>query len=228
MSKTLSGPTARLVRGAVVTGQVVPAPVRPPIPDVTIVDGLTPEQILIAARAQAEMMLADARREAEAIREQARTQGEREGTAPGPRAAARRDRAGAELWSGRSPRREMSLLTSVSGRVVDAIIHIAGVVAQGAIVEDPARLEGIVRKALEAIREDDRVVLRLHPDDAALLAPVREALERDSGTHVTFRSDRTVVRGGCVVETSRGLVDARLDAKLAAIHTALVRNDDAS
>jgi len=227
LSKTLSGPTARLVRGAVVTGQVVPAPVRPPIPDITIVDGLAPEQILIAARAQAEAMLADARREAETIREQARTQGEGEGTAQG--LAQLRDAIErAQALVGQIAEARDVLLTSVSGRVVDAIIHIAGVVAQGAIVEDPARLEGIVRKALDAIREDDRVVLRLNPDDAALLAPVREAFERDSGTHVTFRSDRTVVRGGCVVETSRGLVDARLDAKLAAIHTALVRNDDAS
>jgi len=227
LSKVLSGTASRLVRGAVVTGQVVPAPVRPPIADVAIVDGMTPEQILIAARAQAETMLAEARREAEALREQARTQGAREGKAQGLEQLRDSIERAQALVAQIAEARDQ-LLTSVSGRVVDAIVHIAGVVAQGAIVADPARLEAIVRTALEAIREDDRVVLRLHPDDAALLAPVREALERDSGMHVTFRSDRTVVRGGCVVETSRGLVDARLDAKLAAIHTALVRNGDAS
>ncbi len=227
MSKVLSGSSSRLVRGAVVTGQVVPAPVRAPISEVAIVDGMTPEQLLIAARAQAEVLLAEARREAELLREQGRTQGGREGKAQGLEQLRETIERAQALVAQIAEARDQ-LLTSVSGRVVDAIVHIAGVVAQGAITEDPARLEAIVRTALEAIREDDRVVLRLHPDDAALLAPVREALERDSGTHVTFRSDRTVLRGGCVVETSRGLVDARLDAKLAAIHTALVRHGDAS
>jgi len=227
LSKVLSGSSSRLVRGAVVTGQVVPAPVRAPISEVAIVDGMTPEQLLIAARAQAEVLLAEARREAELLREQGRTQGGREGKAQGLEQLRETIERAQALVAQIADARDQ-LLTSVSGRVVDAIVHIAGVVAQGAIAEDPARLEAIVRGALEAIREDDRVVLRLHPDDAALLAPVREALERDSGTHVTFRSDRTVLRGGCVVETSRGLVDARLDAKLAAIHTALVRHGDAS
>lgn len=225
MSRTAT--VARLVRGAVVTGHVAPTPVRPPVADVSLVEGLTPEQVLVAARAQAEIILADARREAEGIHEQGRAQGERDGRSQA--AADLRDAIDrAQTLFGQIADARDTLLTHVSPRIVDAIMHIAGVVAQGAIVADPARLEGLVRNALEAIREDDRVVLRLHPDDAALLAPVREALERDAGTHVTFRTDRSVLRGGCVVESSRGLVEARLDTKLAAIHTALVRHRDAS
>jgi flagellar assembly protein FliH len=227
LSRPVPGGASRLVRGAVVTGQVVPAPVRPPVTDVSLTDGLAPEQLLMAARAQADALLAEARREAEAIRELARVQGDRDGRAQAleaTRDAVERVRA----LVGQIAQARDAMLANVSGRVIDAVVQLAGVVAQGAIVADPARLERIVRQALDAVREDDRVVVRVHPDDAALLAPVREALERDTGTHVTVRPDRSVLRGGCVVETSRGLVDARLDAKLAAIHTALVRHDDAS
>jgi len=218
---------SRLVRGAVVSGQMMPQPVRTAVLDPRTAEAATPEQALAVARLQAEALVADARAEAEAIREAARAQGEQEGRVK-VEAELREviDRAGTLVTQFAEARDAM--LASVSGRVVDAIVHIAGVVAQGAIVADRGRLEAIARKALEAIRDDDHIVLRLHPDDAALLAPAREDLERACGTHLTFRSDRSVVRGGCVVETSRGLVDARLDAKLVAIHTALMRNGDAA
>ncbi len=222
MSRESGAGMSRVVRGAVVSGQVIPLPVRPPTP-VRPKEPAAPDQVLTVAHAQAEAMRAAAHREAEEIRRAAFEEGRAQG------AKELRDVIDrTETLLGQIAEARDALLASVSGRVIDAIVHIAGVIAQGAIIQDRARMEGIVQKALESIREDDRVVLRLHPDDVAVLAPAREDLERACGTQVSIRSDRSVLRGGCVVETSRGLVDARLDTKLAAIHSALVRNGDAS
>jgi len=218
---------SRLLRGAIVRG--AHAPMQAPVQTET--EGgdepLTAAEVLARAQGQAAEIVADACRQADTLREAARAEGEREGRARGAEefehVVARLHALVQQMADARD-----GMLASVAGRVIDAIVQIAGVVAQRAITEDVQSLEAMVRQTLAVVQGDDRVVVRIHPDDAAVLAPARADLERACGMLVSFRPDRSVVRGGCVVETSRGLVDARLDSKLAAIHTALVGNGDAA
>ena len=74
-----------------------------------------------------------------------------------------------------------------------------------------------VRGALRGMVERERVTVLVHPDDLGL---VREAMtEMRAGLggieHCEVQAERRVARGGAVVRTPEGEIDARLDTKLA-------------
>jgi flagellar biosynthesis/type III secretory pathway protein FliH len=87
----------------------------------------------------------------------------------------------------------------------------------------PELMGDIVAQALAASRaKAGAVVLRVHPAD---LDAVEQARERWGAGAVVVRvvPDAAVGRHGCVVETSSGRVDARLESQLAALEQALRR-----
>jgi type III secretion system HrpE/YscL family protein len=92
---------------------------------------------------------------------------------------------------------------------------------------DPDAVIDICRSALGAVRRARAVLLRVHPEDLARVSAARprlaSALARPGAdVAVELRPDATVSRGGCLVETESGIVDARLETQLAAIERALL------
>ncbi|WUR12439.1 FliH/SctL family protein [[Empedobacter] haloabium] len=74
-----------------------------------------------------------------------------------------------------------------------------------------------VRAAVAQVREAEGLRVRLHPEDAAWLAA------RDGGQHGwSLQADERVTLGGCIVEGSRGSLDARLDLQLERLGAALL------
>jgi flagellar assembly protein FliH len=71
------------------------------------------------------------------------------------------------------------------------------------------------------------VTLRVHPEDLRLLEGARERLTAEgiSGTPIDFKADSTIGRGGCLIDTESGLLDARLDSQLERLRTLLAGND---
>jgi type III secretion protein L len=78
----------------------------------------------------------------------------------------------------------------------------------------PEIVDEICRRAVAEAGERHQTIVRVHPDDLAL---IDQALR----TRVTFVSDASVSRGGCLVKTEAGVVDAQLDTQLRAIERAL-------
>lgn len=81
-------------------------------------------------------------------------------------------------------------------------------------------VQDVVRMTMGAMREREHLVVRLHPDDAVLL-------EESFDGAVRIDADRTVVLGGCIVDSPGGSLDARFDTQLDALRAALssVRSD---
>jgi len=74
-----------------------------------------------------------------------------------------------------------------------------------------------VRGALRALVDRERIVVLVHPEDLEL---VREAMDGVRGAlggveHCEVQAERRVGRGGAIVRTPEGDVDARLETKLA-------------
>lgn len=92
---------------------------------------------------------------------------------------------------------------------------------------DPQHVIGVIREALAALPlATEDVVVRLHPDDAAV---VHESLGAGDGDRKwTIETDPLMERGGCLVATSRSNVDARLDARLARVIAGLLEDERAS
>lgn len=87
-------------------------------------------------------------------------------------------------------------------------------------VADCAATDAVAR-ALEAVPREADVVLRLHPDDAAL-AP-QSARELAPGVRVRVVADPSVEAGGCVAEVGDRTVDARIGPALDRVREVLDR-----
>ena len=86
----------------------------------------------------------------------------------------------------------------------------------------PERVAEIVGQVLRAAGPSERLVAHVHPLDLPLLEIRWERLSRlaEEGT-LELQADTTVERGGCVLETDRGIADGRLKVQLAMIQAAL-------
>jgi flagellar assembly protein FliH len=83
-------------------------------------------------------------------------------------------------------------------------------------------IAGAVACTLRSFREDDRLVVRLHPQDALLLRQAWEAEDNSSAMAATLREDPSIGIGGCIVDSAMGSLDARLDTQLIALRDTLL------
>lgn len=90
--------------------------------------------------------------------------------------------------------------------------HLAKQVVRCELQSQPELIAAVAEAALDALLQGARhTTLRVHPDDHALVtAGAAEAL-RSSGARLL--SDAAVSRGGCMVESDIGTVDASIEAR---------------
>jgi flagellar assembly protein FliH len=81
-------------------------------------------------------------------------------------------------------------------------------------------IEAVVREALSQIEDGSEVIIRLNPDDLALLrkheSPILQGLPEIGP--LRFVSSTEVSRGGCLVQTRFGQLDARRETKFEQLH----------
>jgi flagellar assembly protein FliH len=95
-------------------------------------------------------------------------------------------------------------------------LRIAGKVVGAAVAASPELVVDAVRGALRLLMERERFTVLVNPDDLEI---VREGLtgviaELGGVEHFEVQAERRVTRGGAVVRTVEGEVDASLEAKL--------------
>jgi flagellar biosynthesis/type III secretory pathway protein FliH len=100
----------------------------------------------------------------------------------------------------------------------NALIALSLSVAQklvGGLPISAVMVEEVVRDALAQIEGTAQFTVRLHPADLALLQKSESTLlaESDGTTEFRFLSSPEVTRGGCLVQTQFGTVDARRETK---------------
>lgn len=153
----------------------------------------------------------DAAAECARLREAARAEGFAEGLAAGRaeiESHAQRMRQLAESFS--------STLDNLDFRLADMVLELALDVARQVVAGElsvrPERLLDVVNLALKQMAETTRESrLLLNPDDAALVRPHLEGVLDKSRLRIV--EDGRIVRGGCLIETSQGDLDATLQAR---------------
>jgi flagellar assembly protein FliH len=118
-------------------------------------------------------------------------------------------------------------LDALIPRIADLVIRVAALVVRDTVAQHPEAIVPVVREAVAQVRDEDRLTVRLHPEDLAILRDAVEEIGQQVGTRIVLREDRSIARGGCLVETSRGLVDSRLESKLAVLHDLVARGGTA-
>jgi flagellar biosynthesis/type III secretory pathway protein FliH len=168
---------------------------------------------------QAESIVNGALAEAERIREVARAEGYEAGKrAAAVEASERFEAAFAAIREALSQAREMRARTAdeVERHAVELGLQVAEKALAGALDVQPERVVDVVRGALRCLVERERVVILVNPAD---LEAVREAvgdLVRSLGgiEHCEVQEERRVSRGGAVVRSAAGEIDAKLTTKL--------------
>jgi flagellar assembly protein FliH len=76
-------------------------------------------------------------------------------------------------------------------------------------------LAATLTRALPHVVEQDQIVVRVHPDDCQYAAEIKDALGHTRGDSKMFtvQGDTSIGRGGCLIESSLGTIDARIEAQ---------------
>ena len=98
------------------------------------------------------------------------------------------------------------------------VINLAADIAMKIVADlpiDKTMVESVVKDALAKAEKDAEIVVHLHPHDLELLNQGNsELLEESHGAgKVLFKASSEVTRGGCLLDTHYGIVDARRETK---------------
>jgi|HigsolmetaAR201D_1030396.scaffolds.fasta_scaffold01451_14 flagellar assembly protein FliH len=112
---------------------------------------------------------------------------------------------------------------AVEEAAVDLALQIAEHVIGGELVARPEHVLDAVRGALRRLVERERVTILVNPDDLDLVREHAPAIVDELGgvEHFEVQAERRVGRGGAVVRTVEGEVDATIATKLARVREVL-------
>ena len=83
-------------------------------------------------------------------------------------------------------------------------------------------VEAVVKDAMAQVEENAEFHVKIHPSDLDLLVKAESPLLTSSSTtKVHFQPSPDISRGGCIVQTKFGVIDARRETKLDLLRTSL-------
>ena len=103
------------------------------------------------------------------------------------------------------------------------IFQIAEKIVHTQLKDDTNAISDTILQAIHLAAEKSEITLRVNPDDYDLVEKLRPEIFkriRELKT-MTVTSDKSVTRGGCLLETARGNVDARIETQLKKISEAI-------
>ena len=176
---------------------------------------VTAEQMLVQARAACDAELRAAREEGYAI-------GFGQGLAEADREVADLI-ATAEAIATNVAREREELLARSEGEIVELAMHVARRIVNATVSVDPSVVVEVCRGAMRRAFQRDTLVVLAHPDDLAALREAGPAMAAQlGGVHsLDFVEERRLERGGVIVRTPVGEIDATFNAKAEKIEYAL-------
>lgn len=105
------------------------------------------------------------------------------------------------------------LLAGAEKEILDLAFLIAGKVIHKEVDIDREIVLSVLRDAMRTMRGKDDVKIRMNPDDYRHITETNPDFLGSYGD-ITIERDETISRGGAIVETESGAVDARLDRQL--------------
>jgi flagellar assembly protein FliH len=176
-------------------------------------------QFLERAREQGAALIAVAREQAEAIAQSAREQGFEAGYVEGmarAEAAVVERLALAEQLVARTRDAREEALASCERDLVELSFQIAEKIVRQRVAADPATTVGVLEHALRKAFVRDGLTVLCHPDDLERLSASSELLQTKVGSlhGLSLIGDRRISRGGVVVRTDAGDIDATIESQL--------------
>jgi len=105
------------------------------------------------------------------------------------------------------------LYAQVEREVVKLAIEVAKKIVHREIQADRDIIQTLVKVALSHVADKSAVTVHLHPIDYNYLLEHRAELTRgaEDGRDIVLLADKSIDRGGCLIETECGDIDARIE-----------------
>ena len=176
------------------------------------------EQLVLAAQTQAKQLLAQAATGAAQVQSQARAEGLVQGQEAGRAEAAEQAREAIAtlrelIESARVERR--TIVDGAESELVKLALAIAERIVHREIEVAPDVVIGMVHVGLSRLSGRESVTIRVNPGDAVTIREHREVLLAAGDVEgVRIVEDQRVDRGGVVIETESGTIDAKIGTQL--------------
>ena len=178
------------------------------------------ERYRAQAQQEAEQCLAQAQAQAEVLTQEAYADGRRRGEE-----AAREEVAEQfatllaslrQAWGELAHVRAEALSLAAEDTITLAL-HLAQKIVHYEVRCHQQVLAATLQRALAYLVDDGHVVIRVNPDDLAQAQALQPSLlgRGESDATPVFRGDESIGRGGCVIDSEFGIIDARIDAQFA-------------
>lgn len=112
--------------------------------------------------------------------------------------------------------------------VVQLALEVARKIVHREIRADREIIQTLVKVALGHVAVKSPVTIRLHPDDYDYLVAHRSRLAPDGGEEreIVLQADAAIERGGCLIQTEAGDVDARIEEEFREVERAFFENGE--
>ncbi|MCR9143305.1 MAG: flagellar assembly protein FliH [Leptospirales bacterium] len=187
---------------------------------------LNSDQIIERAKLEVERMVKEAEMRVAEIEHEAYQKGYDAGREVGfkkGQAEVRRliDRLGTIVGQAIDVREE--IIAASEKQMVDMILMIARKVIKDEVVERKEVVLNNIRESLKRIKDRDRVDIRVNFADLELTTAHKDELIKmmESLRKVNIYEDSRIDRGGCIIETDVGSIDARISTQLKEIEEAI-------
>lgn len=185
---------------------------------------LMPLMRLIAAQERADSILAEARREAEAIKQAAHEDGRHLGEQDGKQEVLPALTSFAHTVQSLIVFEER-MISRFTPEIVRLALEIAEKVIGRAVAADAEITASVLERAKKEVADARHIRILLNPADHCVLAELRPELvrcEESGGRKIEVAPCEDVARGGCRIETEIGVVDATVPTQLEEIERQLL------
>jgi flagellar assembly protein FliH len=116
-----------------------------------------------------------------------------------------------------------STLESMEEEIVQLSLAIAEKVIHLEVATNREVIRGVLREAIKNIGDRENMKIRVHPQDFRFMMEIKNDFLQsfDGIRNVIFAEDESIQRGGAIIETVCGEVDARLDQQFHEIKAAM-------
>ena len=115
------------------------------------------------------------------------------------------------------------VLLEAEPKIIELVLAISRKIICDEVEERPAVVLVLVRGALERVRDQNQIIIHVSPEDYEFILQSRQLLQTVVGAErsLTLTADSVLGKGGCLIETSFGTVEAGIDTQLESIRRVL-------
>lgn len=195
--------------------------------DFDLTGGLRREEILTKSADEAARIVDAARIEAAGIADTARKEGYEQGRQEGYAAGQETVRPLIDTMNGliaELTEVRSNFYRNAEAEMIDLVVAVTKTVFGVMVEVEPALVRHVIVEAVDKLQAKEELNIKVSPDDLEEAERVRPQLSEmvENIDRVTFTADPILARGGCLVETTIGAIDARIETQLEAVRDAFM------